>query len=241
MNDSTLAFNFTRNSLQVHEDLLTAVRPVGMEMCVYGPSNWAILLNHTVKGWQDGQLLKKKQTSITRFQLTSFKKTALWKPQEPHRMEPLRHIHRSPEALTYFYPLCDGRSHGNSPAAVCGVESPHTHGTIDGLSLEFPALFKCWWWVTYAIAAGQSKSWLEFRHRVEASRALPSARPQDTLPRTCPPAEGQKPQGYLKPDISDHLTILLFNPQGRMCFTWLLKKKKKKSDSNDQILEPDSS
>lgn len=25
VNDSTLAFNFTRNSLQVHEDLLTAV------------------------------------------------------------------------------------------------------------------------------------------------------------------------------------------------------------------------
>lgn len=28
MNDSTLAFNFTRNYLQVREDLLTAVSPV---------------------------------------------------------------------------------------------------------------------------------------------------------------------------------------------------------------------
>lgn len=55
------------------------------------------------------------------------------------------------------------RSHGSRvlQLAVCGAESPHTHNATNGLKPEFPALYKCWWWVTCSIAVGQSNSWLD--------------------------------------------------------------------------------
>lgn len=79
-----------------------------------------------------------------------------WSHKETHRWEPW-----SSECVSTRFVM--ERSHGCRvlQLAVCGAESPHTHNATNGLKPEFPALYKCWWWVTCSIAVGQSNSWLD--------------------------------------------------------------------------------
>lgn len=154
MNDSTFAFNFTRNCLQVHEGSLTAVTPfqhwrcmcidwidngsVGMECTLkphrregdtvaVWPAYWTKPKSLKLSHWKKTQHVSKLQSSL---QKRSHRKT--------HRLEPW-----SGDRVSTRFVM--ERSDGRSPAALCSVRSPHTRNALSWLGPEFPALHKCWW------------------------------------------------------------------------------------------------
>lgn len=154
MNDSTFAFNFTRNCLQVHEGSVTAVKPFQQWRCVcidwvdHGslrmgctlkphwregdttvvwPAGWTKPKSFKLSHWKKTQHVSKLQSS---FQEGSHKKT--------HRLDPWS----GDRAAAH---VAMERSDGQKPAAACSVGSPHTRQARSWPRPEFRVLHKCWW------------------------------------------------------------------------------------------------
>lgn len=155
VNDSTLAFNFTRilfRFMRSHWQLSTCWQ----WRCVWidWADNDSLTVSYTLKpDWQEWDVMAGWPTADkTNFKLVTWSKHSL---QQSYRKYPVEQENNTGvgalKQWPCFYPSCDRSSHGNRVLQLSVVPnlSTHTHKAIyQWTKPGIPCSVRCWWWVS---------------------------------------------------------------------------------------------